>query len=216
MQESGRAEALNDEPADPLPELQQADGVLLYDIESDPDARDDFLHGFVPLRRCSNGRFEPAETARYLPLLALKDHGEARLWQRLKRLLAAHRGWPVLHYGETEVIALRRLAERQGDQPPQGLIDLHRRVRQHWRLPVSSYGLKAVASWRGFHWSQPAAEGARCVLWWRQWRAQQQRHLLQEIFRYNRDDCLATWAVAQWLSNSAASGSESSRPAMDA
>ena len=215
VQESGMAEALADEPADPLPELQRAQGVLLYDIESDPDARDDFLHGFVPLRRCSDGRFEPAETARYLPLLALKDHGEARLWQRLQRLLAAHPGWPVLHYGETEVIALRRLAERQGDEPPQGLIDLHRRVRQHWRLPVSSYGLKAVASWRGFHWSQPAAEGARCVLWWRQWRAQRQRHLLQEIFRYNRDDCLATWAVAQWLSNSAASGSESSSPAMD-
>ena len=37
------------EPA--LPELARAPGVLLYDIESDPDARDDFLHGLVRLRR---------------------------------------------------------------------------------------------------------------------------------------------------------------------
>jgi len=93
------------------------------------------------------------------------------------------------------------------------LVDLHQRVRQHWRLPVDSYGLKAVASWRGFRWSQPTAEGARCVLWWRQWRARRQRHQLDQILRYNRDDCLATWAVAQWLSNAAASGSDNSSPA---
>ena len=32
-----------------LPELATAPGVLIYDIESDPDARDDFLHGFLRL-----------------------------------------------------------------------------------------------------------------------------------------------------------------------
>ena len=209
VQQSGIAEPLQRDNPEPLPELIRAPGVLLYDIESDPDARDDFLHGFVPLSRRTDGSFEPAETATYRPILALREHGEDRLWLRLQRLLAAHPGWPVLHYGETEAIALKRMAERQNGAPPQGLIDLHQRVRQHWRLPVDSYGLKAVASWRGFRWSQSTAEGARCVLWWRQWRARHQRHQLDQIFRYNRDDCLATWAVAQWLSNSAAAGKDS-------
>ena len=209
VQQSGIAEPLQRDNPEPLPELIRAPGVLLYDIESDPDARDDFLHGFVPLSRRTDGSFEPAETATYRPILALREHGEDRLWLRLQRLLAAHQGWPVLHYGETEAIALKRMAERQNGAPPQGLIDLHQRVRQHWRLPVDSYGLKAVASWRGFRWSQSTAEGARCVLWWRQWRARHQRHQLDQIFRYNRDDCLATWAVAQWLSNSAAAGKDS-------
>ena len=209
VQQSGIAEPLQRDNPEPLPELIRAPGVLLYDIESDPDARDDFLHGFVPLSRRTDGSFEPAETATYRPILALREHGEDRLWLRLQRLLAAHPGWPVLHYGETEAIALKRMAERQNGAPPQGLIDLHQRVRQHWRLPVDSYGLKAVASWRGFRWSQSTAEGARCVLWWRQWRARHKRHQLDQIFRYNRDDCLATWAVAQWLSNSAAAGKDS-------
>jgi len=211
VQESGIAERLApaDEPTDsPLPELAAAPGVLVYDIESDPDARDDFLHGFLILRRNSSGQWPATAKAKYQPLLALQEHGEARLWQRLQALLAAYPGWPVLHYGETEAIALRRLAARQGAEAPAGLIDLHKRVRQHWRLPVDSYGLKAVASWRGFRWSQPAAEGARCVLWWRQWRERGNRHQLQRIFQYNRDDCLATWAVAQWLLNDAAAGNE--------
>jgi uncharacterized protein len=207
VQERGLAQRLN--PEAPLPELSTAPGVLIYDIESDPDARDDFLHGFLLLRRQADGNFGPAAAAPYRPVLALQEQGEDRLWLRLQKLLAAHPNWPVLHYGETEAISLRRMADRQGSTPPSGLIDLHHRVRNHWRLPVSSYGLKAVAHWRGFRWSQPAAEGARCVLWWRQWRSRGNRHNLHRIFRYNRDDCLATWAVAAWLLNDNAAGTDS-------
>jgi len=237
-----------------LPELRQATGVLIYDIESDPDARDDFLHGFLLLRRRADGHWpaadagpagraqgsetgspaaarDPAAQAwelpakdgdaedqpggepngwRFQPLLALHEHGEARLWQRLRTLLARHPDWPVLHYGETESINLLRLAERQGASAAERqvlrarLIDVHQRLRRHWLLPVNSYGLKAVAGWRGFRWSQSGVDGARCLLWWRQWRLgvrtpARSRHQLRRIFTYNRDDCLATWAVAAWL-----------------
>lgn len=200
-----------------LPELRQVAGVLIYDIESDPDARDDFLHGFLSLQRPADGRWPRPDVAvdagdgcAFHPLLALQEHGEARLWSRLRTLLARHPDWPVLHYGETESINLLRLAERQGApeaerQALKGrLIDVHQRLRQHWLLPVNSYGLKAVAGWRGFRWSQSGVDGARCLLWWRQWRLGvrtpgRSRHQLRRIFLYNRDDCLATWAVAAWL-----------------
>ena len=63
---------------------------------------------------------------------------------------------------------------------------------------------KAVAGWRGFKWGQSGADGARALLWWRQWRgegvnARGSSHALRWILTYNRDDGLATWAVAQWL-----------------
>jgi uncharacterized protein len=121
----------------------------------------------------------------------------------------------VLHYGETEAIALLRLAERQGlgeaerARLRRRLIDVHQRLRRHWWLPVNSYGLKSVASWLGFAWSQSGVDGARCLFWWRQWRqlrctagARGPRVLaqpLRRIFQYNRDDSLATWSVAMWL-----------------
>lgn len=204
-----------------LPELERAPGVLLYDIESDPDARDDFLHGLLILPRAADGTWPAArpEGGRYQPLLALQEHGEARLWARLRRLLARYPDWPVLHWGETEALGLLRLAERQGVGEAERarlkarLLDVHQRLRRHWLLPVNSYGLKAVAGWLGFRWSLRGVDGARCLLWWRQWRhwchdpeAGPRRPgrragvaALQRIFRYNRDDCLATWAVARWL-----------------
>jgi uncharacterized protein len=203
-----------------LPELSSAPGVLLYDIESDPDARDDFLHGLVRLERGADGHWPgvpgPGESlGSYQPLLALQEHGEALLWRRLSTLLARYPDWPVLHYGETESVSLLRLAERQGASERERerlrarLVDVHQRLRRHWLLPVNSYGLKAVAGWRGFSWSQKGVDGARCLLWWRQWREgsggprrPSRRALgrkLQRIFRYNQDDSLATWAVVRWL-----------------
>ncbi len=210
-----RGEALRRDGALALPELLEAPGVLIYDIESDPDARDDFLHGFVRLPRLADGTWPElpaAAQAPYQPLLALHEHGEPRVWQRLQRLLQAYPGWPVLHYGETELLALVRMAQRQGASDRQiaalraRLVDVHQRVRRHWWLPVNSYGLKAVASWLGFQWSQKGVDGARALLWWRQWRlggvgpsGRGSRHNLRRIFRYNHDDGLATWAVALWL-----------------
>ena len=197
------------DPSPALPELTQAPGVLLYDIESDPDARHDFLHGFVRLPRLSDGGWD-LSAAQYHPILAMAHHGEARCWQRLQRFLSQYSDWPVLHYGETESLALRRMAERQGVpdaqrlQLKERLIDVHARIRRTWRLPLNSYGLKAVASWQGFRWSLQGADGARALLWWRQWlgegpQRRGSRHALRWIFQYNRDDCLATWAVAAWL-----------------
>jgi uncharacterized protein len=146
--------------------------------------------------------------------LALQEHGETRLWQRLQTLLAAYPDWPLMHYGETESLALVRLAQRQAASEAQlaqlraRCVDIHARLRRSWRLPVGSYGLKAVASWLGFAWSQNGVDGARCLLWWRQWRQWHRdpgprglacRRHLQQILAYNRDDSLASWTVASWL-----------------
>ena len=212
VQRDGVVERLDALPA--LPELLNAPGVLLYDIESDPDARDDFLHGFVrlPNHGLLNDGVPSWDLTRasYHPLLVLQEHGEKRCWQRIQRFLATYPDWMILHYGETESLALLRMAERQGvsDKEQQALrerlIDVHARLRAHWQLPLSSYGLKAVAGWRGFKWGQSGVDGARALLWWRQWRgegvnARGSIHALRWILTYNRDDGLATWAVAQWL-----------------
>ena len=73
-QRDGRVERLDASAA--LPELQDCPGVLLYDIESDPDARHDFLHGFLVLPRTKSGNWDLASVA-YHPILALAEHGEA-------------------------------------------------------------------------------------------------------------------------------------------
>ncbi len=192
-----------------LPELLEAPGVLLYDIESDPDIKEDFLHGFLSIRKSKDDSWD-LKNAKYHPLLMLEKDKESRHWNRLKKKLACYPSWPILHYGETESLAICRLAQRQGIEEEElkilqsRLIDIHKRVKQHWLIPLNSYGLKAIASWLGFHWNPPGADGARALLWWRQWKASELKHKrkstkLLKIFQYNHDDCLATWTVTRWI-----------------
>ena len=71
-------------------------------------------------------------------------------------------------------------------------------------MPLKNYGLKAVANWIGFKWKRSGTDGAKALLWWRQWRGSgkgKRGHVnkLRNIFEYNQDDCLATLEVALWL-----------------
>tara|TARA_B100000029_G_scaffold7807_1_gene8239 strand:- start:4564 stop:6027 length:1464 start_codon:yes stop_codon:yes gene_type:complete len=206
-QETNHEVRLNSNPV--FPELENAPGVLLYDIESDPDARDDFLHGFIRLNRKSNGEWD-LKGAKYQPILALREHGKDYCWGRLSKKLNHFKDWPILHYGETESISLLNLAKLQDTNEEElsalksRLIDVHYRLRKHWLLPVNSYRLKTVASWLGFRWHQRGADGARALLLWRQWRREGKELrgptiTLKSLFRYNKDDCLATWAVINWM-----------------
>ena len=191
--------------------LHQSPGVLFYDIEADPDARENYLHGFLIRTRQDPGSpldltSDPTgATPRHHPILCLPQHGDVRCWQRIHRLLRRFPGWPLLHYGETERIELHRLARRAGasaasrEDLERRFVDVHQLVRQQWVLPLSSYGLKSVATWLGFRWRHPNAEGARAVLWWRHWRRHGHRHDLRRILDYNQDDCQATRVVAAWL-----------------
>ncbi len=187
--------------------LHGAPGVLIYDIEADSDARENYLHGFLSLPRQHHG--SPMDLTgshgHHHPLLCLPHHGDTDSWQRIQSFLSGFPGWPLLHYGETERVELLRLARRVGASSAlkkdlkQRFLDVHQLVRQQWVLPLSSYGLKSVATWLGFHWRYPNAEGARSVLWWRHWRRHGHPHDLQRILDYNHDDCRATSIVAAWL-----------------
>ncbi len=194
-----------------LPELRSIPGLLIYDIESDPDSREDFLHGFICISRSSNGHWS-LDRASYQPILNLHESQEKLCWEKLEKKLTLYKDWPVIHYGETEVITLSKIAQRNGcnDEQLEELrkrcIDIHARLRSHWRLPLNNYGLKTVAGWIGFQWSQPNVSGARALFWWRQWKGAKKGskgklNSLQWICDYNKDDCLATWSVAKWLLN---------------
>ncbi len=206
-QKNGNIERLD--PTKALPELIKAPGVLIYDIESDPDAREDFLHGFVRVEKKLSGGWD-LKGAKYHPILLLFEHREKYSWERIKCKMKKYQNWPILHYGETEVLSIYKMAERQGESKEQlkllqnRFIDIHARLRKHWRIPLNSYGLKSVAQWSGFKWSQPGADGAKALLWWRQWRDAEHQswsrsNSLRWILQYNQDDCLATWKVAEWL-----------------
>ncbi len=208
-QSQSKDKAIKLNPAKNLNNLKEAKGLLIYDIESDPDIKHDFLHGFIRIPNNIHKEIN-LKKIKYSPLLNLKKDTENSLWKRINRKLNHHKDLPILHYGETEPISLLKLGLQQGASPHEldaikkRFIDIHLLIREYWCLPVRNYGLKAIAEFIGFEWEQSNTDGARALLWWRQWKKSRKlNHVysknLNSIFRYNRDDCIATLMIAKWL-----------------
>ncbi len=206
-QMSNEAIKLNSEIT--LSNLKKAKGLYIYDIESDPDIKHDFLHGFIRLPKNIKNKIS-LEKTKYSPLLNLEKNTESFLWKRITKKLSLNRDYPIIHYGETEPISLLKLGLRQGASPHEiealkrRFIDIHLLIREYWCLPVRNYGLKSIAEWIGFEWNQTNVDGARALLWWRQWKKSRKINKmysknLNSIFEYNRDDCIATLMIAKWL-----------------
>ncbi len=175
-------------------------GFYIFDIESNPDEKHDFLYGFLKI----NNLFAKKEDLIYEPILNLKKNkGES--YSQIIKILFLQKGWPVLHYGETEKIAIINIAKKLNfsfeeiDIITSRFIDLHTLIRKSWILPLKNYSLKTVSNWLGFKWSQKNVSGSKALYWWIQYQITENEIFLKKIIQYNKDDCFATLQIAEYL-----------------
>jgi uncharacterized protein len=180
--------------------INKDSGFFIFDIESNPDEKHDFLYGFLKV----NNLFENIKDDFYDPILNLNNNTKKSNQEIIQKLFS-EKYWPVLHYGETERIAILNLA-RQLDLDEEEIeilksrfIDLHLILRGSWILPIRNYSLKTVANWMSFKWKQKNASGSKALYWWIQYKSTLNDLFLKKIIKYNRDDCLATLQIAKWL-----------------
>ncbi len=175
-------------------------GFYIFDIESNPDDKHDFLYGFLEI----NNLFTKKEDLIYQPILNLKNN-KRESYRKIIEILFSQNEWPVLHYGETEKIAIINIAKelnfsfKEIDSLTSRFIDLHSLIRKAWILPLKNYGLKTVANWLGFEWMQKDVSGSKALYWWIQYQITENEIFLKKIIQYNKDDCLATLQIAEYL-----------------
>ncbi len=181
--------------------FKRKEGFFVFDIESDPDNKHDFLYGFISIKRRNNKE----NFYNYEPILNLKKNQNTEYIEKIFKKLFSEKQWPVLHYGETEKIAIVKLAEQASlnsceiDNLKSRFIDLHLLVRETWVLPLKNYSLKTVANWIGFNWQNKNVSGSKALFWWIQYNETLNKSFLQKIIDYNKDDCQATLNIANWL-----------------
>ena len=188
-----------------LPEPSAGD--LFFDLEGDRFAGDgglEYLFGFAD----RDGSYE----ARW----ALDPAAEKREFERFIDTVLArweqHPGFHIYHYAAYETTAMKRLMSRYAtreeevDKLLRGrvLVDLHRVVRQGLRASVESYSIKKLEPFYGFERDVDLGEATRSLI------ALEVRlesgsgtgvpdELRDRIEGYNRDDCLSTLRLADWL-----------------
>ena len=202
-----------------LPEPSPGD--LFFDIEGDPffgsDEVDgiDYLFGVIePGRVGLDG--QPAFHAIWsidggtVTTAAERNAFEAFIDLVTERL-RADPNLHVYHYAPYEPTAVKRLAGRYGtreedvDRLLRGgvFVDLYRAVRQGIRASVESYSIKRLEPLYGFEREVDLRDAGTSIVDFETWlelgQVEERSDLLAQIEGYNRDDCVSTLRLRDWL-----------------
>ncbi|RLT36228.1 MAG: TM0106 family RecB-like putative nuclease [Chloroflexi bacterium] len=195
-------------------------GDLFFDMEGDPFAFEDgidYLFGVLePTAGDSN------EAARFHAIWALDAVGEATLAAErtafeafidlVMARLEADPQLHVYHYAPYEPTAMRRLMGRYATREAEvdGLlragvfVDLFRAVRQGVRASFESYSIKKIERLYGFTRAAEMRDANSSIVEFERWLERvddnpDDQRVLDTIEAYNRDDCVSTWRLRDWL-----------------
>ena len=178
-------------------------GDLFFDFEGNPfwdsDGSLEYLWGILDTK----GEFTP---------LFAEDHaGERQAFERFVDLvherLARDPAMHVYHYASYEITALRRLMGRFGTREAElddllrrnVFVDLLKVVRGGLRASRPGYGLKEMEAFLDFERGAEIKEGGSSIVAFEEWMISRDQLILDKIFSYNREDCVATRLLRDWL-----------------
>lgn len=124
--------------------------------------------------------------------------------ERRKRYPAMH----IYHYAPYEKTALRKLTQRhqtredEVDELLKGevLVDLYAIVRQSLMISQPSYSIKKIEPFYGLERTASVRSGDDSIVMFETWlKDESQRSILDDIERYNEEDCRSTWMLRNWL-----------------
>jgi uncharacterized protein len=132
--------------------------------------------------------------------------------ERVKRIRAQYPDMHIYHYSAYEPTAIKHLAGRHGvctDEVDELLraevfVDLYRVVRQGLRASVESYSIKRMEEFYGFKRTVALRDATSSLQAFESVLAlgdnpEEAQEILKTIADYNRDDCVSTWKLREWL-----------------
>jgi uncharacterized protein len=206
-EDSKKVEALRGFASLPAP----SPGDLFLDFEGDPFAFVqglEYLIGTVTI--ASDGMPEYKSVWSFDP----KSEKQAfiQFIERIKQIRVEHPNMHIYHYAPYEPTAIKHLAGRHGvcaDDVDELLragvfVDLFRVVRQGLRASVESYSIKKMEEFYGFRRTVDLRDATSSLQAFETVLAlgdkpEEAKEILNTIADYNRDDCLSTWQLREWL-----------------
>jgi uncharacterized protein len=180
-------------------------GDVFFDMEGDPlyaPGRGlEYLFGFyLPLE----GEYRPLWAKSLLEeraaFEAFIDFATARRRE--------HPGMHIYHYAAYEKTALRRLAGLHGTRRDElddllraeAFVDLYTVVRQGIQISQPSYSIKKLEAFYEFRRSRSTVHaGDDSIVQFEAWLMSRDGAILEQIERYNDDDCRSTYYLREWL-----------------
>ena len=178
---------------------------IFFDIEADPwigDAGLEYLLGWSEVVEGADRYHEIWAHDRAQEKAAFEAFVDEVIG-RLERDPTMH----VYHYAAYEKTALRRLMTRYATREDEidrilraaVLVDLYQVVRQGLRASVDSYSIKRIERFYLAEREGPITRAGFSVVEYERWLGDHESHHLRDLADYNRDDCVSTRGLRDWL-----------------
>ena len=113
----------------------------------------------------------------------------------------------VYHYANYEKAALRRLAQQHSTREAniddllrrEVFVDLFAVVRHTLVISEESYSLKSLERFYDLARETIVKKGNESIVMFEEWLVGRDQNVLDDIERYNRDDCRSTYLLREWL-----------------
>jgi len=180
------------------PKLQIEGTPIFFDVEGLPDRDFYYLLG---------ARLETDEGTQQHSLWAIDAVDEERIWSAFLGILSGIENPVLIHYGNFEAIFLKRMCDRYGgpreDSPAAKAIassvNLLSVIFAQVYFPSYSNGLKEIARFIGFEWTDLSSSGPQSIVWRHRWEESRDPTIREKLIAYNTDDCEALRLVAHTL-----------------
>jgi predicted RecB family nuclease len=117
-------------------------------------------------------------------------------------------------YEKAFIIRMRRHArsKKKVDAALEKLTNVLGVVYPHFYFPVHSNGLKDVAGYLGFQWTEPDASGIQSIAWHMNWERTGDNCWKSKLIQYNSEDCHALRRVTEFLAASSDAAHQAEEP----
>jgi predicted RecB family nuclease len=179
------------------PKFVVSEGAVYIDVEGVPDRNSYYLVGL---------RWRSADEDIQRSFWADTESDEPEMWASCLHALRLISSLRLIHYGAYETQFLKRMKERYAgetkdeafhDQLISSSFNLLSLTYAQIYFPTYSNGLKDIAGYLGFEWSERDASGLKALVWRSEWEATSDPSLKQKLLTYNTQDCEATQRVAE-------------------
>src|SRR5713101_852189 len=178
------------------PELHMHRNPVYLDVEGVPDRDFYYLIGL---------RLKSGDSYVQYSFWANELSEEKEIWASFLQALAKIDNPQLIHYGSYETTFLKRMKERYCeavenpaflDQLIAESVNILSVIYAQIYFPTYSNGLKEIAQYLGFQWSESDASGLNTLMWRSKWESSKDSSLKQKLVTYNAEDCEALERVA--------------------
>ena len=178
------------------PELPKTKTEIFFDVESETQLNIDYLYGLL---------IREGKKEKYTAYWADSIEEEKKIWKDFCSFMSKQDDFTVYYYTSYELQSLKRLKVKYGMDEKlykkilDNAIDLYSVLTKNIILPVYSYSIKSVARYLGFDWESEKASGSQSMVWYTEYIKAKNKKIKDTIIQYNKDDCVATRVLKDWL-----------------